>query len=115
MTPKIRTAVPRRRYQFGEFNAVLLGEVDSDDERAYAHVLALIPEGAGEPTLYVTAEPNNEEGGTGSHRLRVYTADDGRDLGAADDWADVEPFTEAAFEVASRVLKLSDETPHPLA
>jgi hypothetical protein len=113
MTPTIRTAIPKRRYQFGEFKAVALGDIQSNDAREYQYILALVVEGGTEPVLYVTAE-SNTEAEPGSHRMRVYTKSDGRDLGAADAWADLDRFTDAALEVASRILKLSDEVPQRL-
>lgn len=114
IAPTIRTAIPRRRYQFGEFSAILLDDIQSDDAREYRYILALVAEGGSEPVLYVTAESNAEVTEPGSHRMRVYTKTEGRDLGAADGWADLDRFVDAALEVTSRILKLGDEVPQRL-
>ena len=43
--PKIQTAIPQRRYQFGEYTGVVLGEIESSDAVKYQYILALVREG----------------------------------------------------------------------
>jgi hypothetical protein len=54
--PKIQTAIPQRRYQFGEYTGVVLGEIESGDAVKYLYILA--QRGEGKPGFYVTAEKN---------------------------------------------------------
>ena len=43
--PTIATAIPKRRFQIGDYSASLLGEVESNDRRHYRYILALVPTG----------------------------------------------------------------------
>ncbi len=45
--PKIQTAIPQRRYQFGEYTGVVLGDIESGDDVKYRYILALVREGEG--------------------------------------------------------------------
>lgn len=115
-TPKIQTAIPQRRYQFGEYTGVVLGEIESTDAAKYLYILALVREGEGKPGFYVTAEKNpRSRAHEGSHRLRVITHGLTEDIESSDRWADIDVFCEEAFAVAAKVLGLSDERPVRLA
>lgn len=108
--PKIGTAIPKRRYQLGEFVAVVLGEVESKDSEEYRYVMALVPEGQQQPIFYVSSV-RNRSGDEGSHRLRAASAQMTRDLGASDDWSRLDDFCEEALQVARQALGLMDEQP----
>ena len=56
--PKIQVAIPQRRYQLGSYQAVVLGEIESGDERRYQYILALVKQDETQPGFYVTAEKN---------------------------------------------------------
>ena len=110
--PKILTAIPVRRYQLGEYSAVLLGDVESQDAVKYQFILALVREGESKPSFYVTAEKNpRRRAHEGSHRLRVITQGLDEEIESSDRWTDVEIFCETAFNVAAKVLGLADERP----
>jgi len=114
--PKIQTAIPQRRYQFGEYTGVVLGEIESSDTVKYQYILALVREGEGKPGFYVTAEKNpRSRAHEGSHRLRVITHGLTEEIESSDRWADIDAFCEEAFAVAAKVLGLSDEQPERLA
>ena len=38
----IQTAIPKRRYRIGEFTAVVLGEVESEDRADYRYIMAVV-------------------------------------------------------------------------
>ena len=70
--PKIQTAIPQRRFQYGDFAVTVLGEIDSGDGRDYLFVAAFVKEGEAQPRLFVVSEhlPPGERS-KGSHALRV--------------------------------------------
>ncbi|MHB8534243.1 MAG: hypothetical protein ACYDBW_02220 [Sulfuricaulis sp.] len=114
--PKIQTAIPQRRYQFGEYGGVVLGEIESKDGVKYLYILALVREGEVAPGFYVTAEKNPRHSAhEGSHRLRVITQGLDEEIESSDRWADLDAFCEEAFKVAGKVLGLSNEEPLRLA
>lgn len=113
--PNIRTAVPKRRYQIGEYNVVVLGEVESNDPQQYRFIMAVVPEGENQPVFYVTSEKARRgEAVQGSHRLRVIADRLHEDLGVSDRWAELEAFTEEGLSVVRKALGLMDEQPFQL-
>lgn len=107
--PKIQTAIPRRRYQIGEYQAVLLGEVESGDGRRYDYILALVRDGERQPQCFVTAErmpPKRRV--DGSHLLRLVTAAFTEELGQADEWGDIDRFADEALRLAARTLAIDE-------
>ena len=114
--PKIQTAIPQRRYQFGEYAGVVLGDIESGDDVKYQYILALVREGKSRPAFYVTAEKNpRHRAQEGSHRLRVITHGLDEEISCSDAWGELDAFCAEAFTVAARVLGLSDERPVPVA
>lgn len=110
--PKIQTAIPRRRYQLGEYQCVVLGEIESLDEVKYQYILALVREGENRPSFYVTAEKNpRRRAREGSHQMRVITAGLDEEIGCSNAWDDLDAFCAEAFAVAAKVLGLGDEQP----
>ena len=110
--PKINTAIPERRYHIGAFTAVILGDVESSDGRTYHYILALVPDGEHEPSLYVTSE--QAEAGRGSEGdtiVRVIAGDGERALGPDARWRDLDAFSEDALAMMQRVMRLTDEEP----
>jgi hypothetical protein len=112
--PKIATAIPRKRYRVGEYQAVLLGDIESPDPVRYRYILALVRGGASAPDLFVIAEKNpRSQAREGSHRLRVVSEQFNEDLGSSDDWNDAEMFAAEGLRVAARLLGLGTE-PEPM-
>ena len=112
--PAINTALPKRRWQIGDFSATLLGDIDSGDGRNYRWVLALVAMGEREPVLYVTAEevaPGDAAVGGGRYRLRVISDTLSDILDTADHWGDLETFAEQALDLARQVLGLGNQEP----
>lgn len=110
--PKIETAIPKQRYQFGPYQAVLLGEIESPDPVRYQFILALVRAGESKPSLFVTAEKNpRAQAAEGSHRLRVVNEQLNEDFGSSDAFRDAEGFAAAALAAAGRVLGLAGIEP----
>ena len=113
--PVIRRAIPKRRYQVGEYGVTLLGEIESGDGIDYAHILAFVREGEAKPSLYVCAELQLPGGrSAGSHRLRLVNRAMSEVLDTADTWRDAERFAEEGLRVGMQLLGLSAETPYRL-
>ena len=108
--PQIKTAIPRHRYQVGDYAASLLGEIESGDSRAYRYILAFIPVGRKEPDLYVCAErtPAAEQG-AGAYRLRVIGEALSEVLDTDDRWGDLETFAAQALKLGAQALGLQRE------
>ena len=110
--PVIRTAIPHRRYRMGDYDATLLGEVESGDGVDYRYIMAFVQEGAGRPSFYVCSErnpPGDRAGGT--HRLRMVGEALSDVLGSDDAWRNIDAFAEEALRVGSKALSLGQEQP----
>lgn len=108
--PQIKTALPKRRYQIGDHTATLLGEIESDDERHYRFILALVPMGEQEPVLYVTSEQAPaERRAQGAYDLRVISASLTDVLDTGERWQHLDQFDEQAIDLAQQVLGLRNQ------
>ncbi len=109
--PVIKTAIPKRRYQVGNYSASLLGEIESSDGRAYRYILALVPLGQREPVLYVCAEPSpTAERIQGAYCLRVVSELMSELVDTDDRWGELEAFSEQAMKLGLQMLGLQ-QTP----
>ena len=108
--PLIKTAIPRRRYQIGDFSVTLLGEIESGDQRQFRSILAFVPMGRPEPSLYVCAEPSPPaEADRGRYRLRVINAAMSEVMDCDDRWGDLDAFADQAVKLGAQVLGLQQE------
>lgn len=113
--PQIRTAIPQRRFQYGDYGVTLLGEIDSGDAREYRYIAAFVKDGEGQPQLYVVSERTPPaERARGSHQLRVITKtlDEVMDVDAR--WSRLDDFTEQALQLGGQLLGLEQDTAFPL-
>jgi hypothetical protein len=108
--PGIVTAIPARRYSFGEFNLTVLGEVESNDGIRYAYVMAVIQGQDPEPGIYITAE----QGAVSGYDMRLVMRDGAELIGHSEQWGSLDAFIEEAVRIVSQVLNLSDEVPYQL-
>lgn len=108
--PSISTAIPLRRYKFGEFTLTVLGDIESPDSMNYHYILAVVQGDDPEPGLYVTAE----RGAGADMAMRIMMNDGDEVIGFSDQWRDLDVFAEESINIVSRVLNLSDETPYQL-
>jgi hypothetical protein len=108
--PNISTAVPKRRYQIGDYAATVLGEVESSDPRHYRYILALVPLGQRAPSLYVTCEATPpKESAAGAWRLRLINEAMAEVMDTADRWGDLDSFAEQGIKLAGQALGLQRE------
>ena len=113
--PNIETAIPKRRFQIGDFSAVILGEVTSRDQRTYEYILALVPDGETEPVLYITAEKVVADAAPEKVTVVRVIADGGeRILGPDQRWCDLDLFGEDALAMVQKVMGLGEEEPRRL-
>ncbi|WP_058555552.1 hypothetical protein [Thiohalocapsa sp. ML1] len=108
--PAIKTALPKRRYEISDYSATVLGDIDSDDPQPYRWILALVPMGSREPTLYICAQrAAPERAASGAYDLRVVSAALTDVVDTADHWGDLDHFSEQALDLACQVLGLKHE------
>jgi hypothetical protein len=108
--PNIGTAIPKRRYQVGDYAATVLGEVESSDLRQYRYILAMVPMGQRTPSLYVTCEATPpRESAQGNYRLRLINEAMSEVMDTADRWGDLDAFADQAIKLAAQALGLQRE------
>ena len=108
--PAIQRAVPQRRYKYGEFSVIVLGEIESPDAVDYRYILAVLRDGDTEPGIYLTCE----NGGNGAQQIRLVMRDGAEVIAEDHSYADIETFTAAGLDVLSQLLNLGDEEPYRL-
>jgi hypothetical protein len=113
--PVIKTALPKRRYQFGEFLLVVLGEIESGDNIPYHFLLGIIPDGANAPELFISAEKcSRSPAQAGGYQMRVIADKMSQTLNQSDRWGNLDDFINDALTVVTKLLNLVDEKPIPL-
>ena len=108
--PVISTAIPLRRYRFGEFSLTVLGDIESPDEVSYRFIMAVVQGDDPEPGLYVTAEQEAGE----DMAMRIMMRDGDEVIGHSGLWRELDGFVDESIRIVSQVLNLSDETPYQL-
>ena len=110
--PVIKTALPKRRYQFGEFLLVVLGEIESGDNIPYHFLLGIISDGANAPELFVSAEkcPRSQTQ-EGAYQMRIIADKMSQTLNQSDRWCNLDDFVNDALTVVAKLLSLADEKP----
>ncbi len=110
--PKIQTAIPKQRYQFGEYSISVLGEIESPDPQTYQYIMAFVPEGKSQPVLYICSEKSlPKDRHEGSHRLRVINQAMSEIMSTGDQWRDLDTFSEEALKLGKQLLGLAGEQP----
>ncbi|MGB5832223.1 MAG: hypothetical protein WBG92_09575 [Thiohalocapsa sp.] len=113
--PVIKTAIPKHRYQIADYAATVLGDIDAGDGRPYQWILALVPTGDDQPSLYLCCEQAPAgRNADGRYDLRVVNASMSEVVDTADRWGDLETFTEMSLDLARQVLGLQNEQPRKL-
>lgn len=115
MFPKIQTAIPQHRYQYGDYSVTILGEIESPDPREYQYIAAFVREGEREPKLFIAAErlpPGQRD--AGSHAIRLINATMDESMETGNRWGQLEEFIEQALKMGAQVLGLEQETPYQL-
>jgi hypothetical protein len=107
--PAIKTAIPKHRYQISDYSATVLGDIEASDDRRYRWILALVPMGDSQPSLYVCCEFGR--GADGRYDIRVINDAMSEVVDSADHWGDLEAFSEMAVDLATQLLGLKNEQP----
>ncbi len=105
--PTIKTAIPKGRYQIGDYSATLLTEIDSPDARAYRYILAFVPDGQSVPRLYVCSESAMDPSQPRLCHLRVISEMLSEVVDSDPRWADADVFAEQALDIGAQALGLS--------
>ena len=108
--PLIKTAIPKRRYQIGDYSASLLGEIESGSVTDYRYILAFVQLGRGEPGFYVCSEQAPPAASSdGRYRLRVINEAMSEVVDQNDRWGDLDTFAEQALRLGIQALGLQQE------
>ena len=108
--PAFTTAIPLRRFRFGEFTLTVLGEIESSNSIRYTYIMAVIQGENPEPGIWLTAEQCDDA----TYEMRLIMHDGEEVIGQSEQWDDVNTFVEEAVKVVSQILSLSDEVPYQL-
>jgi hypothetical protein len=110
--PVIKSAFPKRRYQFGEFLLVVLGEIESGDNIPYHFLLGVIPDGANTPELFISAEKClGSQAKEGVYQMRIIADKMSQTLNQSNRWCHLDEFVDDALTVVAKLLNLVDEEP----
>jgi hypothetical protein len=112
--PNITTAIPKRRYQLGNYSIVILGEIESSDAQQYLFIMAAIREEENQPTMYVISQKTSEPDGSKTPCLRLVNELMDEILDCDPVWGELESFTDKALELAKGNLGLTDSSLHKL-
>jgi hypothetical protein len=112
--PAIITAIPKRRYKYGEFTVVVLGDVVSSDGIDYHYIMAVVKGQDSEPGLYVTAEKAGSKDRQADYTMRILMRDGAEVIANSPAWGELDGFVREGLEIVSEVLELSDEVPYQL-
>ena len=108
--PVIKTAIPKRRFQIGDYSASLLGEIESGDSRRFHYILAFVQMGSNEPLFYVCAEhAPPAESPEGQFRLRVINEAMSEVVDTSDRWGELDSFAEQGVRLGAQALGLQRE------
>jgi hypothetical protein len=108
--PIIQTAIPKRRFQIGDYGATLLGEIQSGDHRQFRYILAFVPMGQRDPALYVCCElAPPAESDQGRYRLRLVNEAMSEVMDRGDQWGDLDAFSDQAVRLGGQALGLQRE------
>ncbi len=96
------------RYRLDPYTFVLLGDIESLGVIEYLYILFAIKDDENAPDLFVASEVNAmaKSLGGGSHFLGVFDQAGHGNMGAADQWANLDIFAAKALEIATARLGL---------
>ena len=113
--PKIQTAIPVRRYQYGEFAVTVLDEISSPDPVQYRYLMAFVREGEAAPAAFVSCEQTPPaQSAEGRYQLRVINSSLDEVVAIDNGFGTLDGFCEQALQLGSQLLALQDEQPYPL-
>lgn len=107
--PRINSAIPQRRYQLGDFNLVVLSEIDSPDNAHFLYLMGIVPQGGNKPEMFISAERIQ-----GGQQMRLIASEVSQTLEGGGPWNSVDDFSESALFIAKKLLNLEAEEPYQL-
>ena len=117
--PVIKGGKVASQFRFADYQALLMIKMRSPGLVKYLYVMLIFKMPENKLCLCVASEKNRDYGRNtqddqpfdfgGSHFLGLFPGQDHLNLGASNDWADVDRFTARALELARDHLKVSDE------
>ncbi len=107
--PTIQSAIPKRRYQFGEFVITILSDIESSDTSTYLYIAAVLREGNTQPEVYITCEAICVQN-KNSYRIKVLSKDDEHIINEDPQWKHEQNFCDYALEGIQQMFQLTDET-----
>jgi len=113
--PHIVTAIPMRRYQYGEFVLTVLGDVQSGDGEQYRYIMAVARDPDPAPGMFVCLQRNGDPDAEGAWALRLAMADGSQVIGTDDGWGDLDAFVKETLDIVGRMLQLDHEAPQRLS
>ena len=114
--PTIQTAIPVKRYQYGEYGVTVLDEIESSDAAEYKYLMAFVKEGESSPVVFVSSEASSpEKRSEGRYQLRVINSTMDEVMSVDDVWSQLEGFCEQGLNIGSQLLGLDDDEPYPLS
>ena len=108
--PNILTALPKRRYQYGEYSVTLLTDISSSDAISYLYIIAVMREGHTNPEVYITCELQKLDDAP-SCRVRVISEHEEHNISEDSQWKNEQKFCEFALQGIKQMFNLSDEDP----
>ena len=111
--PHIQSAIPKKRYQYGEFTITLLTDIQSNDTPNYLYLMAAVREGSPQPEVYITCESVIQDE-TKTYQVRVLSDKQEHIISTKQQWGNEKAFCEYALEGISQMFELSDEQPTPI-
>ena len=105
--PHIQSALPKKRYKYGEFIVTLLTDVVSRDDVQYMYLVAVMSEGKTNPQVYITYEMTTQHG----YQTRVVSEQDDHDISTQPERMTESAFCDFALSGIEQMFGISDETP----
>jgi hypothetical protein len=103
--PQIKAAKVKRAYQIGSYFAFLYSNIESIGTKQYPYILAIVKTGENGPCLLISSEvtilPDYPF-------LCTFTYTGHYNMGASNDWTDLELFTAKALSIAVEHFEISD-------
>ena len=110
--PKIGRALPKRRYQIGEYSAVLLGEIENVENFHFIYFLAMVKDGDREPSICISFEQEMaSDADDQPYSINLYTKDQKQILAYSPQALSMDEFDKGALQTAMKILQLTDEKP----
>ena len=108
--PTIQSAIPKRRYKFGEFIITILSDIETQNAESYLYVAAVLRDGSTQPEVYITCEPSTSEN-KNSYLVKVLSKDGEHIISEDKQWKQEQKFCEYALEGIQQMFELTDEIP----